>query len=417
MIRLFWVFAALSISLSACGNTAVKALHDNADEQQISAVEADACADLDCPDAPKTGKVDPFAPYGYGAGVTGGQGGKELHFDNGKALQTWLIKRAKAEKKGNSEPVIIWLSGTFLPGDGRNFSASFPIFDVKRVSNISFIGTENFLMDRIGFACVESSNIIIRNINFLQPKADDGADAVSIRESDGVWVDHCTFTSLNQVKDYEDGSCDITLGSRNVTVSWCRFINTQKTCLVGHSPKNTTGDENITATFHHNWFDGSSSRHPRARFGKVHVYNNLYDECTTYGVGSASGAKVLVEFNYFNGVRIPTDISTFPSKDNGKSNLTDKIAGYLYPTCNYYANRPEKAKNPYPLSNTKYQVYGGPVSEELSYADFKPSYDYIATPAEDVLKVVKDGAGFGRMGIGSAPIPVDNGGIDTTELK
>ena len=369
--------------------------------------------ELPCLSPPAVGTVDQTALVGYGAGVTGGEGSgsQVLHFDNGKALQTWLLQRTKDEKKGTHTPTVIWLSGTFKSDDGRDFSEAHPWFDVKDVSNLSFIGTDTFVMDKIGIFCVRANNIIIRNINFQQPKANNGADAVSMQDCDGVWVDHCTFTSLNQTKDYEDGSTDITHGSKNVTVSWCRYIKTQKSCLVGHS-NSQSGDVAITATFHHNWFEGSSSRHPRVRFGTVHVYNNLFDGNTTYGVGSAYGAKVLVEYNYFDAVQLPTDICTYPAKGGGVSNLQGSVAGYLYPTQNVYVNKPAKAKSPYPLSNVKYTKYGGTAGAELTYADFKPAYSYTVTAAEDVPSVVKAGAGYGKLeGFASAPVSVDNGGI------
>ncbi|MCR5407970.1 MAG: hypothetical protein K6E61_02560 [Bacteroidales bacterium] len=367
-------------------------------------------AELDCPNPPAVGTVDMTALTGYGAGVTGGEGGEVLHFNSGKALQTWLLARTKTEKKGDHSPVTIWLSGTFKPDDGRDFSEAHPWFDVKDVSNLSFIGTDSFVMDRIGIFCVRANNIVIRNINFQQPKANNGADAVSMQECDGVWVDHCTFTSLNQTKDYEDGSTDITHGSKNVTVSWCKYVKTQKSCLVGHS-NSQSGDAAITATFHHNWFQGSSSRHPRVRFGKVHVYNNFFDGNTTYGVGSAYGAKVLVEYNYFDGVQLPTDICTYPAKESGVSNLQGSVAGYLWATQDVYVNRPEKAKDPYPLTNIKYEKYNGSTITPLTYADFKPSYDYTVTAAADVPAAVKAGAGYGKLGFTEAPVAVNNGGI------
>ena len=376
-------------------------------------VEPDPQGELECPDPPQTGTVEPDHLYGYATGVTGGDAATSaniLHFDNGKALQTWLLNRTKAEKKGDHTPVTIWLSGTFGPEDGRDFSEAHPWFDVKDVSNLSFYGTDSFVMDRIGIFCVRANNIIIRNINFRQPKANNGADAVSMQECEGVWVDHCTFTSLNQTKDYEDGSTDITHGSKNVTVSWNHYILTQKSCLVGHSNSQTT-DTEITATFHHNWFDQSSSRHPRVRFGKVHVYNNLFDGNTTYGVGSAYGAKVLVEYNYFDGVQLPTDICTYPAKESNESNLQGSVAGYLYATQDVLVNRPAKAKDPYPLTNVKYKSYQGETITPLTYADFKPAYDYIVTPAEDVPTVVKGGAGHGKLGWTEAPVAVNNGGI------
>ncbi|MBO4670774.1 MAG: hypothetical protein J5640_02900 [Bacteroidales bacterium] len=370
-------------------------------------------AELECTTPPQAATVDPTMLYGFARSVTGGEGATSanvLHFDNGKALQTWLLARAKSEKKGDHSPVIIWLSGTFGPSDGRDFSEGHPWFDVKEVSNLSFYGTDGFVMDRIGLFCVRASNIIIRNINFQQPKANNGADAVSMQECDGVWVDHCTFTSLNQTKDYEDGSTDITHGSKNVTVSWCHYVKTQKSCLVGHS-NSQSGDVAITATFHHNWFDQSSSRHPRVRFGTAHVYNNLFDGCTTYGVGSAYGAKVLVEYNCFDGVQLPTDICTYPAKESNESNLQGSVAGYLYPTQNVYKNRPAKAKDPYPLSNVQYTSYNGSTVTPLTYSDFKPAYDYTVTAAADVPEVVKANAGYGKLGWTSAPVAVNNGGI------
>ena len=379
-------------------------------------VEPGEIAELTCPDPPQTGEVplDGMAGYAEAANVTGGDAATAdniLHFNNGKALQTWLLDRAKKEKKGDHTPVTIWLSGTFGPTDGRDFSEAHPWFDVKEVSNLSIYGTDGFVMDRIGMFLVRSSNIIIRNIDFRQPKANNGADAVSMQESENVWVDHCTFTSLNQTKDYEDGSTDITHASKNVTVSWCRYIKTQKSCLVGHS-NSASADAAITATFHHNWFDGSSSRHPRVRFGTVHVYNNLFDGCTTYGVGSAYGAKVLVEYNYFDGVQLPTDICTYPAKEGNVSNLQGSVAGYLYATEDIYVNRPEKARDPYPLTNVKYTSYNGSTITPLTYADFKPSYDYIVTPAADVPAVVRAGAGCGKLtGYASAPVEVNNGYI------
>ena len=379
----------------------------------VEQAAAEKPSDPGSEDLPETGSVALDKLYGYAEGVTGGDAATSaniLHFDNGKALQTWLLNRAKAEKKGDHTPVTIWLSGTFGPEDGRDFSEAHPWFDVKEVSNLSFYGTDSFVMDRIGIFCVRASNIVIRNINFRQPKANNGADAVSMQECEGVWVDHCTFTSLNQTKDYEDGSTDITHGSKNVTVSWNHYILTQKSCLVGHS-NSQSSDTEITATFHHNWFDKSSSRHPRVRFGKVHVYNNLYDANTTYGVGSAYGAKVLVEYNYFDGVQLPTDICTYPAKESNESNLQGSVAGYLYATQDVFVNRPAKAKDPYPLTNVKYKSYQGETITPLTYADFKPAYDYIVTPAEDVPTVVKGGAGYGKLGWTEAPVAVNNGGI------
>lgn len=280
-------------------------------------------------DIPTVGVVELDKLYGYGEGTTGGEGAAHEnthHFDNGDKFREWLKLR---EKNKSKEPAIIWLSGTFTKENGRDSSS--PWFDIKDTENISIYGTNNFKMQNVGFFIVRSKNIIIRNVYIVMPKADNGADGISMQKSNNIWLDHCTFESVNSTKDYEDGSCDITHGTTDVTVSWNHFIRTQKTALVGHSD-NEIGDKDIRATFHHNFFDESNSRHPRVRFGSVHVYNNYFNKVSTYGVGSAMEAKVLVESNYFDGVHLPTDICTFPAKKSGSSwvsNLTGQNSWVL----------------------------------------------------------------------------------------
>ncbi|MDR0892116.1 MAG: right-handed parallel beta-helix repeat-containing protein [Mediterranea sp.] len=366
---------------------------------------------------PEAGQI-----MGYAEAVTGGAGATSAnihHFNHGMSLREWLKLR---EKNKDQTPAIVYLSGTFTKDDGRDSGS--PWFDIKRTANISFYGTSNFKMQGVGFYLRESSNIVIRNVYIEQPKADNGADAITIYESSGVWVDHCTFQSMNQTKDYEDGSCDIVHGSTNVTVSWCHYIHTQKSSLVGHS-NSQTGDSQIRATFHHNYFDGSSSRHPRVRFGQVHVFNNYYKGVTTYGVGSAYGAKVLVENNLFDGVHLPIDICTFPAKQSGGkwvSNLTGSVAGYVFEQGNLYENKPSNAGDVYPLTNVEWQAYNGAkLATPLVFNDFKPAYSYTLASTESLADDVPAGAGAGKLSdYAQAPIVADNagfapGGFDPSE--
>jgi hypothetical protein len=236
-----------------------------------------------------------------------------------------------------------------------------------------------------------------------------------MQKSNKIWVDHCTFESVNQTSDYEDGALDITHATTNVTVSWNHFIKTQKTSLVGHS-NNNPEDEAIRATYHHNYFDQTNSRHPRVRFGKVHVFNNFYNGSSTYGVGSAYGAMVLVEGNYFDRVHLPTDICTFPAKKSGSSwssNLEGSVAGYLYASDNIFVNKPSNASDPYPFTNVEYKAYNGEqLATALTRNDFLPSYTYEIDDPDDVKGIVVAGAGVGKLnGYETAPVAVDNGGV------
>jgi len=378
-------------------------------------------SDSNCPDTavgeedPETsfGTVELDKLYGYGLGTTGGEGALPAnihHFDDGNKFRAWLAAREKAKSK---VPAIVWLSGTFTKEQGR--ASGSPWFDIKETENISIYGTHSFRMENIGFFIVRSHNIILRNLYIKMPKADNGADGISMQKSSQIWVDHCTFESINQSSDYEDGSCDITHATTHVTVSWNHFIKTQKTALVGHSD-GATEDVAIKATFHHNYFDRSSSRHPRVRYGTVHVYNNFFNAVSTYGVGSAMGAKVLVEGNYYEAVHLPTDICTFPAKKSGNSmvsNLTGKQAGFLYASENVFENIPKNASDPYPFVNLHYQTFNGAtLSTALTRADFAPPYSYIMDMAQDVPQIVSQGAGVGVLpNFAQAPIAVDNGNI------
>ena len=60
----------------------------------------------------------------------------------------------------------------------------------------------------------------------------------------------------------------------------------------------------LSTTVHHCWFDGSDTRNPRAGYGKVHVFNCLYND-NDYGIGLHSRALVLAERNHFENVKHP----------------------------------------------------------------------------------------------------------------
>jgi pectate lyase len=132
-------------------------------------------------------------------------------------------------------------------------------------------------------------NVIIRNLSFRN-SADDSVNVQCY--SHHVWVDHNTFYPA------ADGSVDIKRGSDLVTVSYNRYIGTDKSMLLGHSDSNAAQDTGyLHVTYHHNWFDGSNTRHPRVRFGYAHVYAN-YVNVTDYFLGLGVGGQIYAESNY-----------------------------------------------------------------------------------------------------------------------
>jgi pectate lyase len=61
--------------------------------------------------------------------------------------------------------------------------------------------------------------------------------------------------------------------------------------LIGADPTHV-GDRCIRVTIHHCFFDGTRQRHPRLRFGKVHLYNNYTRNWGIYAVCASVEAQV-----------------------------------------------------------------------------------------------------------------------------
>lgn len=63
--------------------------------------------------------------------------------------------------------------------------------------------------------------------------------------------------------------------------------------LIGADPSHI-GDRCIRVTIHHCFFDGTRQRHPRVRFGKVHLYNNYTRNWGIYAVCASVESQVLM---------------------------------------------------------------------------------------------------------------------------
>lgn len=203
------------------------------------------------------------------------------------ATTTVTSASALTSAVGSSSAAVIRVSGTITCSG------------MLRVrSNKTIIGNSGATIVGCGLNINGDRNVIIRNISFR----DWNDDAINVQTSaTNIWIDHNSFSNGF------DGAVDIKRGSDFITVSWNRVFNHNKSMLLGHSDDNGSQDiGHLRVTYHHNWFDASTQRHPRVRFGNpVHVYNNYYYKNTGYGVASTEGAGVLVENNSFEGVSDP----------------------------------------------------------------------------------------------------------------
>lgn len=231
-------------------------------------------------------------------------------------------------------------------------------FSVPSNTTIMGVGTDAKLID--GFLLINAtSNIIIRNLEVQAPQdivtqydTEDEEwnakyDAISVITGKQLWFDHLTLSDGAHLDSAEiltingttlpvqrhDGLLDIEDSSDYITISYCVFKDHDKTNMVGGS-----GDQNYAKerdynhiTFSNNIWTGTTQRAPRARFGKIHVYNNYYigdTDSTTYPmdyyIGMGAESKILSEGNVFDLTgseakvsRVISNLNGYQFKDNG----------------------------------------------------------------------------------------------------
>jgi pectate lyase len=224
--------------------------------------------------------------------TTGGKGGKVVTVTTLADLQASM---------DSNDALIILLSGTFDLGGMTPLR-----------SNKTLIGQKGARMINGGLELYKRQNVIIRNIIF----ADAPDDTMKINQNTHhIWVDHCDFTNA------QDGLFDITRQTSFITVSYNHFYQHSKTMLIGHSDDETADTGYLKTSVHHNWFDGTEQRHPRVRFGEVHVFNNYFLNNALYAVASTMEADVVMESNYFEGVAYPSYVGY---QESGPGDLVER---------------------------------------------------------------------------------------------
>ena len=231
-----------------------------------------------------------FAADGYanvGGTTTGG---------SGTAVTCTTLAQLTAAASDDVSRVVN-ISGTINLG-----SSNFRVGSNKTIVGVG--ANSGFIGDLI---CRLENNIVLRNLKFTNSSSAGDGDGLTIYGSTHVWVTNCTFTQCG------DGSLDITHGSDNITVSWCKFQYTSNSGhdfvnLIGHSDSNAAEDTGkLHITMHHNWYSTLCiERMPRVRFGRVHVYNNYYGAAgSNYNVGLGNDCQVLLETCYFDSQTLP----------------------------------------------------------------------------------------------------------------
>ncbi|MBQ9519162.1 MAG: polysaccharide lyase, partial [Firmicutes bacterium] len=144
----------------------------------------------------------------------------------------------------------------------------------------------------------------VRNLDFYgSPEDSVGMEGQQKNNAISAGVEHCwihnnTFEPQKQAqfaesdKDEGDGSCDFKRGMY-MTMSYNKFINAHKTCLVGSSDSSLQ----FNITWHHNYFYKNESRAPLGRQANMHIYNNYFYNQTDKTMDARANCYIFSEYN------------------------------------------------------------------------------------------------------------------------
>lgn len=286
------------------------------------------------------------------------------------------------------------LSGDAVIENGNNAQASITVEGVG----------SDALIRGWGIRIKNASNIEIRNLGFMLTNSSERDNVGLQQTNEYIWVHHTDQfygtpgSASDQAKG--DGALDVKR-STYVTISYNHFWDTGKSCLLGLG-ENT--NEGFYATYHHNWFDHSDSRHPRVRNFTTHIYNNYFDGNSVYGIGSTLASSLFVEGNYFRGTRRPMMISRQGTDIlNSAGTFSGENGGIIKAHNNFMVG--QNSFSPYhPINRpTEFDAYVATSRDEIvpsnvtakqgssTYNNFdtNPNY-YVSTLTIDSPEVAKD---------------------------
>ncbi len=291
----------------------------------------------------------PNSPYGYTTGAYNKDGSIKENADiiyvtnlnkdfvtvgGDESLGIGLTEiLAKRESSKSEKPLSIrFLGKVEMPKDTVNYMVA-----LRNTKNVTIEGIGNdATIHGYGFTAKRACNVEFRNFAIMWYGGGGDGDSISLdTENKNVWIHNVEFfygygKEADQAKG--DGSIDLKSKTDYVTISYCHFWDSGKALVLGgpwEVSNYTKPEAKIYATYHHNWFDHSDSRHPRCVSGSAHIYNNYYDGVAKYGVGAAVNSSVFVENNYFRNCPRPMLIATQGSDiyENGSYKTKGTLSG------------------------------------------------------------------------------------------
>jgi pectate lyase len=269
------------------------------------------------------------AVYNSGIGVTGGTGGTLRTYTNATTMLNDLIASSA------STPEIYYFTGV-----SQSIGTGIKIITGKSNKTILCSSGQELRDGEIRFLSCE--NIIIRNITragLTLVHEDYGGvtrDGFTIDTCLGVWIDHVEVNGNNvwggvsgSTNIFWDGCIDINL-SNYITISNSLFTGADRGILIGYGDTQIGNRGLLNVTIRNCKFTNIRQRAPRARFGKIHLLNNLFEWSPVWGtsglnrpgtvrfVQTGNECEIYGQNNWFdNGQNLSTDPDTGDPKLSG----------------------------------------------------------------------------------------------------
>ncbi len=210
-----------------------------------------------------------------------------------------------------------------------------------QIKSMDYVTLEGIGLDaeifQWGFTVSNCNSIEVKNLTFT----DYPEDAIGIQGNNSdasvygnYWIHNCTFNqgknywdpTYEQDKHEGDGATDFK-GGHGLTISYCKYNDTHKTCLIGGDDKNLQKD----ITLHHNYYLNATSRMPLVRQANIHMYNNYYKGIESAGLSSRAKCNAFVENCYFENGKNPLVIVPKSDKLNeGTIGTSIKAVGNIF---------------------------------------------------------------------------------------
>jgi pectate lyase len=226
----------------------------------------------------------------------------------GGALGDVVIARTATELidfAARAEPLTIAIEGTLDVG-------SISVASNKTLVGVGADATLRGGISIRGTAQTFVTNVIVSNVNVEAATSTVEGDGIQIQFAHHVWIDHCALS------DAADGLIDIEHGSDFVTVSFTRLFYTDAAPDPTHRFANVTGHAlingaedrtHLNVTWHHDFWGDGVTQATLARFGRVHLFDNLFrSPGNTVVISAGFASSWLVENNHFEDVASPIAI-------------------------------------------------------------------------------------------------------------